>query len=116
MNQNYIKQLFYGTLIGAIMLPTVTVKAQQTISRKQRDRADLIASVDRIQLDHRKIVAARQRLEESRKTGNRKSVRLHRDKLANEKKILKADYSNAKEEQCTYIENKSSRIKRLSRN
>ena len=114
MKQLYIKFLFPGLLSGILLLQLSNVCGQR-LSPNNRDRLDLIANVQKIESDLHKISRIKKQIEDYRNSENKKSVEIHKEKLAVEKKNLKEHYQNAKEEECSYRENKNNKIDALEK-
>jgi molecular chaperone GrpE (heat shock protein) len=112
MNQLYFKSLLYGSVVTFILIQSEFISAQGS-SAKHGDRYDLVASINKVRLDHQRIDKLKTQVDISKKSKNKKTLKVHREKLALEKKVLKADYKHADEQERKYKENKSEKISNL---
>jgi len=113
MNHIYFKNLFYGLVISYCTLQSGITAAQHPSSSKHNDRYDLVANINKVKIDQRNIADLKNKITISREANNKKSLKIHREKLALEKKGLKKDYQHAREQEANYKKNKAERIKQL---
>ena len=112
MNQFYFKLLFRLIILpGFIFLHSGT--SAQVKTTYKRDRVDLLANVHKVQAGHSRVAVLKAKIKESKKVDNQKAVKTQVKKLTQEKKVLKKDYSHARDEECTYFENKKEKIRSL---
>ena len=90
-----------------------TISAQRTSSAKHGDRYDLVANINKVGMDRHKIENLKILVDNSKKENNKKALKIHREKLAMEKKVLKSDYAHAREQESNYKETKEERINNL---
>src|SRR5690349_12944144 len=113
MNHLYFKNLLYGSVVTFLLIHPELSSAQHTTASKHGDRYDLVTNINKVGLDHQKIENLKILVDNSKKSNNKKALKIHREKLALEKKGLKADYAHAREEEDKYKQNKSEHIKKL---
>jgi len=113
MNQLYLKHLFYGSVIVFWLLQAGTISAQRPATSKHSDRHDLVSNIKKVQADHRNINYINHQISISKEANNKKDLKIHREKLALEKKILKEDLIHAKDQVTSYMKNKAERIRLL---
>ena len=113
MNQLYFKNLFYGSMISFCIMQSGIAVAQHPSTSKHNDRYDLVANINKVQADQRNIDKVKKLLIISREGDNKKDVKIHREKLALEKKVLRKDYLHACEQERNYKKNKAEKIKLL---
>jgi len=113
MNHIYLKNLLSGSVIAFLLIQGDTISAQRTSTAKHGDRYDLVANINKVGIDRRKIENLKILVDNSKKEKNKKALKIHREKLAMEKKILKTDYAHAREQELNYKENKGERIDKL---
>jgi hypothetical protein len=113
MNHLYFKNQFYGLVISFCILQSGIADAQHPSTSKHNDRFDLVANINKVSMDQRNIEKLKNQISISRESDNKKSLKIHREKLALEKKNLKNDYKHACEQEYTYKKNKTERIKQL---
>src|SRR5689334_10655738 len=112
MNQNYFKNLIPGITCTFLLL-FMNADAQRASQNHARDRVDLVANVTKVQMDHKRINQVKKLIDDSRTSKNQKALKVHLQKLAREKAILKKDYASARQEENTYFTAKSLKIKKL---
>jgi len=113
MNHIYLKNLFCSFVLVFCFLQQGTISAQRPAASKHGDRYDLVANINKVHLDRRNIENLKNQINKSKADKNKKDVKIHREKLAREKKILKEDYAHAKNEESSYMKNKAARISQL---
>ena len=112
MNQLYFKSLFCCSIATIIYINTGYAQAQQSAA-KHGDRYDLVANINKVQMDHRKIQKIKAQVNTSKEAKNKKDLKVQREKLKREKKALKKDHQFAKEQESSYKKNKAERIKKF---
>jgi hypothetical protein len=113
MNHLYFKHLFYNSVLLFCLLQPGRITAQHSANSKHGDRYDLVANINKVHLDRRNIENLKSQISKSKQANLKKELKIHREKLAREKKILKADYAHAKEEESSYIKYKNEKIRQL---
>ena len=112
MNHLYLKRQFYCSIIVILIFHAGIASAQRAAS-KHGDRYDLVANINKLQTDQRKIENLKYQISVSKEAKDKKDLKVHREKLKLEKKNLKKDYQHAKEQESSYKKNKAERIKLL---
>jgi len=112
MNHLYFKKLFYCSLATIINFNPGIAIAQHPAA-KHGDRYDLVANINKVHTDHRKIQKIKAQVTTSKEAKNKKDLKVQREKLKREKKALKKDHQFAREQESNYKKNKSERIKKF---
>jgi hypothetical protein len=112
MNHLYFKSLFYCSTAIILFLNTGSTSAQRKAS-KHADRYDLVANINKIQMDNRKIENLKSQITNTKEAKDKKLLGVHREKLKLEKANLKKDFCYAKDQESDYKKNKAERIKLL---
>jgi len=115
MYQFYFKHFLCSLLFVISIFSGYNSSAQNLAHASQRDRLDLVSNVQNVRTDHSRIESTKKLIESSQEAGNKKAEKIHKARLALDKKKLKADLRHAKTEECSYLEHKSGKIKSLKR-